>query len=121
MDGRLIEQLIVVEPVDRHGRFAARLDGRVLVNSSRTPFLDAARRLIAEGADPSGIIIMRHRGSDVDALRARLGVAAGLTVEERDSRTPRFVRWKALHLTDGSSRTAEDDAPGTLLPAEAAE
>ncbi|SRR6266567_8534353 len=112
---------IIVEPVGHHDRFAARLDGRVLVASSRQPFLDAARVLLREGHDPRSVLVMRHRGSSTESLHACLGVAAGLTVEERDARPPRFARWKALHLTDGSSRTAEDDAPGTHLPAEAAE
>src|SRR5256885_1365763 len=65
--------LIVVEPVGRD-RFSARLDGRLLLQSSRMPFLDAARALIAEGINPSTVLVMRHAGSEVDALRARLGV-----------------------------------------------
>src|SRR5262245_46726042 len=71
---------ITVAPVNQRDRFSARLDGRLLVKSSRTPFCDAARLLIAEGLDPSCTLVMRHRGSEVDVLRARLGVAAGLTV-----------------------------------------
>jgi hypothetical protein len=97
---------IVVEPVGNHGRFSARFDGRVLVASSRQPFLDAARVLLAEGRDPSIILTMRHAGNPTECLRARLGVAAGLTVREEDGRPPRFARWRPLHLGDGSARTA---------------
>jgi len=97
---------IVVEPVGNHGRFSARFDGRVLVASSRQPFLDAARVLLAEGRDPSIILTMRHAGNPTECLRARLGVAAGLTVRDEDGRPPRFARWRPLHLGDGSARTA---------------
>lgn len=34
---------------------------------------------------------MRREGSDLDALRTRVGVAAGLTVDETNAR---FTRWK---------------------------
>jgi len=115
------QQVVVVAPVDRCDRFSAHLeDGRLLVKTSRQPFLDAARVLLAEGADPHTTILMRHRGSDVNALRAQLGVAAGLTVREEDGRPPRFARWKPLHLGDGSARTAEEEAIATSM-AEAAE
>lgn len=112
--------VIIVAPADRRDRFSASLDGGVLVKSSRTPFLDAARALLRKGRDPSTTIVMRHRGSHVDALRARLGAAARLTVREEDGRPPRFARWKPLHLGDGSARRAEDGAAATSL-AEAAE
>jgi hypothetical protein len=113
------QHLLIVEPIGRD-RFAARLDGRLLVRSSRTPLCDAARVLIAEGADPDSIIVMRHAGSSVDSFRARLSVAAALAVEERESRAPRFVRWRPLHVTDGSPGTAADGSAGISLP-EAAE
>ena len=69
----------------------ASVGGRVLVRSSRQPFLDAARVLVGEGHDPGMVISMRHGGSAVDALRAKLGVAARLTVNEPATR---FARWK---------------------------
>jgi hypothetical protein len=66
-----------------------------LVESSRTPFLDSARALLAAGlADPSDSIVMRHQGSPHDALRSRIDVAAKLTVrEETTDGKPRFVSW----------------------------
>jgi hypothetical protein len=77
------EQIIIdVEPVDAHGRFSARLDGRLIVASSSTPFCDGARRLLELGCDPAASLIMRHGVSMIDALRGPLRVAAGLTVEE---------------------------------------
>jgi hypothetical protein len=44
---------IILENVNRHGRSSASLpDGTILVGSSRQPFLDAARVLIASGYEP---------------------------------------------------------------------
>jgi hypothetical protein len=84
--------LIVVEPVGG-GRFRSKIDGRVIVESSRQPFVDSARVLIGEGCDPSVALHMKHTGSDVVALRAPLGKAARLSVEEGPN-GPRFVPFR---------------------------
>jgi hypothetical protein len=76
-----------------HGQFEARLDGRLLC-ISRQPLLDSARVLTAEGVDPATTIRMRHGGATHDAMRATVGVAAKLTVEENERVGPRFARWK---------------------------
>ena len=60
--------------------FNTYLGDRLLCSSSRTPFVDAARALIAAGHDPEATLVMRHRGSNHDALWAKLGYAATLTV-----------------------------------------
>ena len=101
--------VIVVDPVGI-GRFRARLaqGGIVIVTSSRQPFLDSARVLVAAGFDPASLLEMWHVGSAHFALRGPLRVAATLTVEERDARPPRFVKWWPLDLTEGSLRTAEN-------------
>jgi hypothetical protein len=108
--------VIVVEPVGHRGRFQARLDGGVLVASSRTPFCDAARALLAEGVDPATRIMMRHAGSATDALTATVAVAAKLTVEDGD-RVPYFRRWRP------SPRAAQVPgiAPNNLLATPVAE
>ena len=65
--------------------FETWLGGDVLC-ISETPLLDGARALLARGiAQPDDTIAMRHAGSHVDALRARVGVAAGLAIEDRPS------------------------------------
>jgi len=44
-------KIILGKEIERHGRFGASLpDGTVLVGSSRQPFLDAARVLIASAS-----------------------------------------------------------------------
>ena len=76
------------------GRFEARLDGtdRVLC-VSMSPLFNAARKLIAEGSNPDTTLVMRHAGSKTDSLRAQLGAAASLSVEETDY-GPKLRRWK---------------------------
>ena len=88
-----MEIIIVVAPVGR-GRFRASFGGRVLVETSSTPFLDAARVLAGEGVDPATKIAMRHEGKDYDALTSTVAAAAKLTVKEstRDGK-PRFGDW----------------------------
>jgi len=98
--------IVEVRPVDQHCRFEARVAGRVVVKSSRTPFCAAARVLLAEGADPKTTLIMRHAGSDVDALRGPIGTAAKLTV--RDDRGTIFVPYDASRLTEWRARTATE-------------
>ena len=74
--------------------FEARLAGAVLC-VSETPLLDGARALLARGiAQPDDTIVMRHAGSHVDALRARVGVAAGLAIEDRPSGNPGLLLGK---------------------------
>jgi hypothetical protein len=63
-------------------RFEARCDGQLIVARTREPFLDGARALLAAGYHPDTIVIMRHAGSEVDALIARIGTAARFYVEE---------------------------------------
>jgi hypothetical protein len=61
-----------------------------VVPSSRQPFLDVAPALMAEGHDPGITIVLRHFGNTTDILKAKLGVAARLSVDE--GRTT-FRRW----------------------------
>jgi hypothetical protein len=86
--------VIIVSPVtDRPGRYQARRpDGTVLCESTRTPFCDAARVLIECGAHPATTLEMKRDPSAPHYdLRARLGVAAKLTVDERRTAV---ARWK---------------------------
>jgi hypothetical protein len=57
------------------------------------PFCDAARVLLAEGADPAAKFVMRHENSSYDALRSTVGAAAGLTVADDNGGKPIFRKW----------------------------
>ena len=82
---------IYLVPLNRRGRYRAELaDGTVLC-LSRQPFLDAARALISAGFAPDLVLICWRRGSANWALRATLGEAAKLTVDETKTC---FARWK---------------------------
>jgi len=104
-----------METKQRNGRFEARLDGddRVLC-VSRTPFFDAARELVANGYDPNLTLIMRHAGSDTDSLRAKLGTAASLTLEETDYGT-QAPPLEALFYSGGRAEERASQ-PGRYLP-----
>jgi hypothetical protein len=107
---------IIVTPAPRGaGRFEAHLDGddRVLCRS-RTPFLDAARKLLAQGYDPDTTLILRHAGSDTDCLRARLGTVASLTVEETPY-GPKVRRWKPISTLAVAPRIAPRKRAATTL------
>ena len=92
-------------------RFSAWYDGGMLVASSKQPFLDAARVLAARGVPAETRIVMRHQGSDEDALISTVGVAAGLMVREQDipPSEPRFVRWKPFPLDTFRAGCISDD------------
>jgi hypothetical protein len=85
---------IIVAPIaSSPGRFMAKLanDGDVLVRSSRTPFLDAARRLLEFDYPVDAVLVMRHARSAVESLRAKIGKAAALTVTTAGNGRPIFV------------------------------
>jgi hypothetical protein len=74
---------IVIAPVPgRPSTYTASVGDWLVCRATNMPFLDAARALISEGQHPESILVMRHEGSDADALRAPLGIAARLSVEE---------------------------------------
>jgi hypothetical protein len=95
---RKLTLTITVVAIDTVGHFAAYLGDVSLCPSTRAPLCDAARVLLGRGFDPATMLIMRHRDSGVDALRARLAVAARQTVEDRPSggKPPRFVRHRPM-------------------------
>ena len=83
--------------------FDARVDG-VLICTSETPFFDAARALLKDGtADPSDMLVMRHAGAHHDALRGKVGAAAGLRIEETGF-GPRRRRYAPRPTVEGPPR-----------------
>jgi hypothetical protein len=112
---------IIIAPIPtRRGYFTARCDGRLLCRS-RQPLLDGARELLASGYPAGDTIIMKSAGSEVDAMTSTIGAAAMLTVTEEVDRPPRFRRWKARDLGEGSPPIAPRKGSATSLWLEAAE
>jgi hypothetical protein len=106
---------IVLEAINRRGRSSATLpDGTVLVASSRQPLLDAARVLIAAGYDPGCCLEGFRAGAKTFALRARLGIAAGLVVDE--TRTV-FAKWNPFSLSAVAASIDHSEIPATTLAA----
>lgn len=96
-----------------HGQFEARLKERTvrLICTSREPLLDAARLLLAEGADAADTIVMRHAGTVFDAMSGQIGALARLTVEEGEKIGPRFRCWKAFSRCDVQAPMRFDARP----------
>jgi hypothetical protein len=113
---------IILSPVpfSSVGSYEARLDGddRILC-ISRTPFFDAARKLAAEGHDCDTTLFLRHADSDTDSLRANLGTAASLTVEETKY-GPRLRRWKPISTLAVAPKIAPNEQAATTLAHQAA-
>jgi hypothetical protein len=109
-----VERLRLVIVVSRiqgsPGRYCAQLEGStaLLVPSSRQPFVDSARALLASGHDENAVLFMRHAGSDAIALKAKLGTAAKLAVEEGPN-GPRFVP----HRSGGKTRVSAQPVTST--------
>jgi hypothetical protein len=96
-------------------KFTAFHDERQIVTASRTPFCDGARALLADGtAQSSDMLIMRHAGSQVDALKAPAGVAARLTVSESNG-PPEFRPLKPLQSIAGKAPMLEPGDEATTL------
>ena len=89
---RLAEILITVSLDGNRGRYQAYLGGQQeLLCVSRQPFLDSARKLLGFGHERRTLLVMQWTGSKGWALRAPLGVAAKLTVDEHNGV---FAKWK---------------------------
>lgn len=106
--------LLIIEPVNRRGLFAARLaeDSRTLC-TSRTPFTDAARVLLREGVDPKSILISRKAGQDYDSLRSTVGAAAKLTVDEHNGTV--FAKHKSLPASAVPRRVRSAEGAATSV------
>jgi hypothetical protein len=85
--------------------FNSSIDGRRIVWSSTTPFLDAARVLINEGVTPYTPIFMFHEGCSYYSLKSTVGKAAKLTVIGR-GHGPTFRPWRALSSVPVESSVA---------------
>jgi hypothetical protein len=101
--------------------YDARLIGEEeLLCSSNTVFLDAARLLLSSRrAEPDDVLILQHAGSNTQALRASIGDAAKLTIEERDAgpHIIRFARWKPMGALPKTSAVRHRNMAAVSAPA----
>ena len=63
------------------GSWSASIDGRVVCPSVRSPFVAAAKALLAEGHAPETEIAMKHEGSTIVAMRGKIGALSALADE----------------------------------------
>jgi hypothetical protein len=85
--------VLVIKPSGKAGRFLGHI-GDELIVTSRQPFLDGARALLARGSDPATAYNMRHADSDVlSFVTTTIGHAAGLSVVDaaQGTRFRKFV------------------------------
>ncbi|WNJ91765.1 hypothetical protein [Bosea sp. 685] len=68
------------------------------VCTSKTPFYSAARALLKQGHDPLAVLYMHTDASPNWSLRAPLGRAAKLTVQENAAHGPRVVPYDGERL-----------------------
>jgi hypothetical protein len=116
---RAMRTIITINP-RRNGHYLAVADG-LQPWVSRTPFLVAARKLLALGYSPHETIVMRHSGSEVDCLTSTIGEAARLRVSEPDDgkQSPTFRPWRPYGASGGLSRIAPSARAATLQNAPA--
>jgi hypothetical protein len=107
---------INIEPTaSSPGHFLAKLASNcdVLVASSRTPFLDAARRLLELGHAADTVLVMKH--GQTESLRNTIGIAAALTVKETEN-GPAFRRYEGPRRLSVAPPIAPTDMTGVLEP-----
>jgi len=88
--------LVMVKPSGRAGRFLGYI-GYQLIVTSRQPFLDVARALVACGYYPAAPYNMRHANSDVLSFVATtIGHSAGLSVNADRTRFQKFIPFEGI-------------------------
>lgn len=108
---------LVMHPSRRTpGLFSATLDGVEIVRSTRQPFLDGARALLAMGHAPDEPLTSAHVGSETVALRSTVGEAARWTIFERDRGGLGKALWMPRSSFHGDARTGDEGLGGTSEP-----
>ena len=102
------------------GRYRAVLSGRILC-TSRQPFFDGARVLLAEGVEPATVYEARHQGSTTVAMRSTVGEAAKWTVTVSAAGGLQKKLWSPFEKGGASDRVPPkieaDEGAGTQRPA----
>jgi hypothetical protein len=97
--------VLVTKPSGKAGRFLGYV-GDELIVTSRQPFLDGARALLARGYDPATPYNMRRSNSEtLSFVTTTIGHAAGLSVH--DSPRTRFAKFDPSPANDESDPAEE--------------
>ncbi len=86
-------EVVITGRKSRNGVFPYVVRGFAVEGRSRQPLLDACRLLERMGVDPTRLVGLFRKGSDVWDLRTTVGVGAKLTVHEEPS--TRFMAFQA--------------------------
>src|SRR3954471_24988129 len=73
---------LVLRPRTTPGLFGVELNGKIIVEASRSPVCDAARELHALGRHDDTTVVARHRRSDLVSMHGPLWAWRLLTVRE---------------------------------------
>ena len=106
--------ILTISPSEKPGQFNAFAFGE-LICTSDTPFFVAARLLLSRKlSDPKDWLVMRHAGSNHDALRSRVGYASKWTIEESASagRMRRRI-YKPRKWWEGRPRIEQNEGAAT--------
>ena len=97
---------VTIEPthiaLETGQRYRVHYEGRVLLENTRVPLLDACRALLAEGI--TGRLEMWRVGRSPRDAAVDIEVGAGWTVSETRDVGPLFARWRSF------ARDGEEDA-----------
>jgi hypothetical protein len=108
--------VVLIVRKSRNGKFDAYLDDGRYICTCTSPFLAAARVLIAWGFDPRSGYVMRRQGSDRDDLISTLGVAAGLMVTTNHQGKPIFAKYQAAQRSVAAPPVGPVDLTATPVP-----
>ncbi len=100
-------RLCEISTADSPAEFSAWVNGELVIASSRTPYFDAARALLEQGADSNSILVLRHRGSTTNGMVGKLGILARLSVKEPDKGRAHFARYIPIASSPVASRVRQ--------------
>ncbi len=109
---------LVLVPAGR-GCFDVLVDGETIAAAARVPVCEGAREMLARGVDPDSVLVARHAGSAVVAMRGTVGGFAKLTVKENSATGPKWEKWTPFNQDTASRVRAA--SPASVLVLEAAE
>jgi hypothetical protein len=107
--------VLVISPAPKPGRFLGYV-GDELIVTSRQPFLDGDRALLARGYDPATLNYMRHANSEAQSfVTTTIGHAAGLSVVDaaQGYAVPQIRSWRGSRV--GPSKTNAPVRPKSML------